>query len=159
MKILITYATNSSGTYEVGKIIQEVANKKGHDVRLLSVTDTTKKHIDNADAVFFGSNTWDGRDAKGKRLEGQLPPHFLAFKKALGKATFPGKQCAVYGLGDAHYTYVCASADHLKAFVDKIKGKLVAEPLRIEGFLFGMEEKEMPVRDWAHDALGKMSTS
>lgn len=153
MQILITYATNSSGTFEVGKLIREEAVKSGHDVQLLSVTETTKDHIDHADFVVFGSNTWDGRSPEGKRLEGQLPPHFNAFRESLKGATFPKKRCAVYGLGDRSYTYVCASAEHLKDFVAEIQGELVIEPFRVENFLFGMEEKEEEIRNWAQDIV------
>jgi flavodoxin len=158
MNILIAYATNSSGTYEVGKLISEVSVKKGHDVQLRSVSDVTADHISKADFIFFGSNTWDGRSPEGKRLEGQLPPHFHEFRKKLGEQTFPGKKCSVYGLGDAHYTYVCASADHLKDFVDKIKGSLIGQPLRVEGFFFGMEEKDTQIRSWANDVLLEVSS-
>ena len=153
MLILIAYATNSGGTYEAGKIIKELSEKKGHDVMLVSVTDLTAEQIEKADFVFFGSNSWDGRSKEGKLLEGQLPPHFHEFRQGLSGKTFPGKRCAVYGLGDIHYTYVCASAVHLKRFVSGIKGELVGEPLRLAGFLFNMEEKVDEVRAWSDRIL------
>ena len=156
MLILIAYATNSGGTYEAGKIIKELSEKKGHDVMLTSVTDLSTEQIDKSDFVFFGSNSWDGKSKEGKRLEGQLPPHFHAFKKELGKKTFLGKQCAVYSLGDAHYTYVCGSAEHLKNFLADIKGDLIGEPLRLVGFLFDMEEREKELRTWTEGILNEV---
>ena len=157
MLILIAYATNSSGTYEVGKLIRNVAVEAGHDVRLLSVTDVTKKNIEEAKLVFFGSNTWDWVSKEGKTLEGQLPPHFLEFRQSLKGATFKGKLCAVYGLGDNSYTYVCASADHLKDFVDEIKGRLLGIPLKVEGYLFGMQEKDEGITQWTLSILKEVN--
>jgi len=153
MQILITYATNSSGTYEVGKLIRQVAISKGHDVNLLSVTQTSKDNIDKAELVFIGSNTWDGKGKDGKVLEGQLPPHFQDFKSSLKGATFKDKKCAVFGLGDSHYTFVCASAEHLKKFVEEIDGRLISVPLKIENYLFDMEDKNHGIITWATGVL------
>ena len=65
-------------------------------------------------------------------------------------------KCAVYSLGDAHYTYVCGSAEHLKNFVGDIKGDLIGEPLRLIGFLFGMEEREKELRSWTEGILNEV---
>ena len=156
MLVLISYATNSGGTYEAGKIIKELAEKDGHDVMLMSVIDTKAEHINKADFVFFGSNSWDGHTKEGKRLEGQLPPHFHKFKEDLGNKKFAGKRCSVYGLGDIHYTYVCGSAEHLKNFVKEIEGELVGEPLRLAGFLYDMNEKVDELSDWANGILKEL---
>ncbi len=148
MKSTIIYGTNAGSTREVALVVENVLAQHGHEVRVLSAADAQADDLRSADAVIFGSCTWDAIGADG-RLEGQMQQHFLELQTRLHGQTFGGKPFAVFGLGDRSYTEFCAAADKLVGFVQALAGKLVGDPLKIDGYFFRLDENQRRVEEWA----------
>lgn len=148
MKLTIVYGTNAGSTREVALVVENVLAQRGHEVRVLSAADVQADDLRAAEAVIFGSCTWDAIGADG-RLEGQMQQHFLELQTRLHGQTFAGKPFAVFGLGDRSYTEFCAAADKLVRFVQELQGKLTGEPLKIDGYFFRLDENQRRVEEWA----------
>lgn len=159
MNITIIYGTNAGSTREAALVVQNVLQQHGHAVRVMAAADAQADDIRGADAVVFGSCTWDAIGADG-RLEGQMQQHFMELHVRLRGQTFPGKRFAIFGLGDRSYTEFCAAADKLVSFVGELQGTLVVEPLKIDGYFFRLDENQARVEAWAKgvaEALEKAS--
>ena len=149
MKVLIVFATNSSGTFEASKIVRDVFVANGHTVRLKRAMHARGDDLQAADVVVLGSCTWMGASPTGKPIEGQLQEHMEAFVAKLKGTMFPGKRFAVFGLGDSSYTYFARAADHLERFVKQAKGEKVGPSLKIDGFFFDLDQNLKKVETWA----------
>lgn len=147
MNILILYATNSGGTYEVSKIIEEVLIERKHRVKVQSVTKAKSDDIDQHDIVVFGSCTWQ-IERDNKKLDGQLPEHFHAFIKRLNGKQWNGKQFAIFGLGDSTYAQYCGATKHLETLVSDLKGTRIGEPLKIGEYFFNVDENHKHITTW-----------
>lgn len=148
MNILITYATNSSGSQQVADIVADVLKQSGHTVTTKRAYEPGADDIGSYDFVVLGSCTWERFEEK-KRLDGQLQQHMFELVGKMHDQSFPKKPFAVFGLGDSTYTHFCAAADHLEKFVSDMGGTLVAPTMRIDGFFFKLEEHRQQAEDWA----------
>lgn len=152
MKILIVYGTNSSSTRVAGEAMQEVWLRAGNSVILRSAHDIQPNELNAFDLVTFGSGTWELITPK-RRFEGQLQQHFIEFKNRLAGKTFPGKQFAVFGVGDSSYTNFCIAANHLEALVKQIGGMQVGPTLRVDSFFFDQNANDKKICSWAQNIL------
>lgn len=157
MKATIIYGTNAGSTREAALVVQNVLVQHGVDVRVLSAADTQADDLRGADLVVFGSCTWDALSEDG-RLEGQMQQHFLELRARLGGQKFSGQRFAVFGLGDRSYTEFCAAADKLVAFVQELGGVVIAQPLRIDGYFFRLDENQRLVEEWARSIAGEFAS-
>lgn len=143
MKILIIYATYSSGTLVVSEIIQSEL-QKNHEVKLVNVADVDLKAVANYDLVLMGSPSWFNNNKDGQ-------PHHLYYDlmKQMESFNLENKNFAIFGLGDNAYARLCGAVDVLEEFVTKIKGKLLFPSLRIDSFYFDQKNNEEKVKVWA----------
>lgn len=145
MKILIVYATYSSGTHMAADVVSQELQKAGHTVDLKSVEETNIDDFNNYDIVLLGSPSWDIAGQGGQPHE-----HFVAFiQKASGKA-FPGKKFAIFGLGDSTYPEFCGAVTHLEKFVDQLQGKRILDSLKIDGYFFNQDEANTKITEWVN---------
>jgi len=148
MKVLILFATNSGATFFAASEVSSVCQEKHHDVTLKSVAEAQPEILTTFDLVFLGSNTWNYNN-----LEGQVHTLFTDFFQKCQGRKFPNTRFAVFGLGDASYTQLAASTDHLRQFVTDHKGVLVGSPIKIDRFYEDRKAKEALIRKWTEHVL------
>ncbi|MBI4084814.1 MAG: flavodoxin family protein [Candidatus Levybacteria bacterium] len=143
MKILLVFATYSSGTHMASDVVSQQLSAKGHTVELKDVQEVQLDAFNNYDLIILATPSWDIGGQGGQPHE-----HFVAFiANAKGKTT-PGKKFAVFGLGDSSYPQFCGGVDHLEKFVKDLQGILVAPSLRIDGYFFNQDEANNKISEW-----------
>lgn len=148
MKTLLIYATNSGSTIEVSNYISEEFSKKGKEISTKDAREVDPAEFENYDLIIFGSPTYD---------EGNVHDSFLRLMEKSEGKTFPNKKFAVFGLGDNSYRHFCGSADHLKDFVTKLGGNVIADPLKINNFYFNQQEELTKITDWSQKILTSLA--
>lgn len=157
MNALILYATYSGGTLEASQQVEEMLSQAKHTVVLKRANEVSPEDLTRADFIVFGSCTWDLFTPHGQ-FQGQLHQDFIDFTKTFHGHTFPGKRFAVFGLGDRRYIKFCAAADHLAALVHELKGTLIGEPLKIDGYFFRLEENRRAIEAWTNEILRQLTS-
>ena len=144
MKVLIIFATYSSGTLVSSELIKEELQSRSHEVTSINAGEVDLISLSNFDLVILGSPSWWNNNTDGQ------PHHlFLELMKKIEGMSFEDKNFAVFGLGDSAYARLCGAVDVLEDFVGKIKGKLIQDSLRIDSFFFEQEKNENLVKEWA----------
>lgn len=152
MNVLIVYGTNSSGTRVAAERVHDVLVEAGHEVIIKRANAVEADELGQHDLVVLGSCSWERFEGK-QRLEGQLQQHMFELAERLKDQHFAMRKFAIFGLGDSGYTHFCGAVDHLVDLVKALGGKLVIEPLRIDGFFFRQEENEVRLAKWAHSLI------
>jgi len=153
MNILLIFATNSGGTQIASQVVQSELTNKKHIVTLKPAAETTPQDLGQYDLVILGSPSWD--------YEGQEGFPHADFMDLIGKSqgtTVTGKKFAIFGLGDSSYSHFCGAVDHLEEFVTDLKGKLVIESLKIDGFYFNQETNTELLKAWAEGISKTLSS-
>lgn len=151
MNILLIYATNSGATDMASQIVEAELASKGHTVTRKQVRETTPDELGSFEVVILGSPSWDFDGKEGMPHEDFQP--FM--ESAKGKA-FENKPFAIFGLGDSSYAVFCGAVAHLEDFVKELKGKLVVESIRIDGFYYRQDVHTQALKEWSeklHKAL------
>jgi flavodoxin I len=145
MNILLAYATYSGGTQSASEFLSQTLTGLGHTVTVKMVSEVTFEDTLNYDLRIFASPSWDNDGQEGQ-------PHvdFVTFMNNAAGKKFAGKPVAVFGLGDSSYGHFCGAADIITDFVKKAEGKLIAETLKIDGYLFNMDANNQLLTDWAN---------
>lgn len=144
MKIGIFYATYSGGTHLASLSLTEALKTAGHQVDLKTIDKVSFEDTLNYDLRIFASPSWEDGE-----LEGQPHEDFKAFiEKSAGK-NFNGKSIMIFGLGDTSYGIFCGAVDYLEEFVNKSGGKLVAQSLRIDNYMFDPDGFNKKLAEWA----------
>lgn len=144
MKILVAYATNSSGTLIASQVVANILKEKGHELTHRDIRNVKPESLENFDLVIFGSPSWNYN-----KMEGQPHEFFTTFIQSMTGKKTPGKKYAIFGLGDTAYMYFCGAVDYLEEFVHDLQGELVIPSLRIDGFFFQQSTNEKNLREWA----------
>jgi len=139
MKILIVYATNSGGTQLAAQIVQETLVKHSLTAELKEVRDTSADEFAGYDLVILSSPSWDDEGA-----EGQPHPDWRPFME---KAK---------GLGDSSYTYFCGAVKILEDFIKSLKGELLTESLKIDGFYLDQQKSSLQLTDWTDNLASRL---
>ncbi len=152
MNILIAYATFSSGTMEASEFIAQLIRDKGHIVNLKKIAETHPDEFNEYDLVMLGSPSWLVNNTEGM-------PHddFVNFFKLAEGKVYEQKKFVIYGLGDASYAHFCGAVDHIEEFVHKMKGNIVTESLRIDGYLMDEKNAQDHIKTWIDNVLSKLS--
>lgn len=148
MKVLLAYATYSSGTDLASQLVASVITKRDIAVDRKDVREVALDTLRDYDYIIFASPSW--RTRKG---DGQPHEFFLDFMDQAATADFTGMKIAVFGLGDTAYTHFGGAVDHLVEFVKGKGGELIGQPLKIDGFYFNQPENEKRLTDWAEALL------
>lgn len=145
MDILITYSTNSGGTFVVARTIAEHLKTK-HTVTLKTAAATSEHDISKAQIIFFGSPSWD---FDGK--EGQPHETMLELLKRLEQVQLRGKRMVMFGCGDSSYTHFCGAVDELEIWSRKKGATLLLPSLRLDEFFFHEEANILKTKTWTED--------
>lgn len=144
MKILIAYATYSGGTQAASEYLSQTLTDNGHQVTLKTISETSFEETLNYDLCVFASPTWD---YEGK--DGQPHQDFIAWMEKNKDKKFDGKACAVLGLGDSSYAHFCGAVPIIEEFIKTAGGILKKESLKIDGYLFDIDQNNKKISDWA----------
>lgn len=154
MTTLLVYATYSSGTLTAAELLVTEFAKKNMAITMVNAKDVPDiETLKPFDTIIFASPSWLNRDQEG------MPHEFmLGLIDRLQGQTLPGKKMAVFGLGDTSYATFCGAVDHLVKLVKDLKGELVIDPLRIDGFYYEQPANEKLLLEWGNILLQKLST-
>jgi flavodoxin I len=139
-KVLIIYGSTTGNTEMVAEQVTDLLKKDGVEVTMKSVVDATVAELGNGyDLTVLGSSTWGDDDI-------EFQEDFALFYDDLDKAELNDKKVALFGCGDSSYEHFCGAVDLLEEKMDVLGGKLVGEPLRIDG---DPEDSSSDIEDWA----------
>jgi len=145
MKILVSFATNSSGTQTASKIISDTLSTPHHEVTRIDIREVNKDELNNYDLIIFGSPSW-----YYNKTEGMPHEYFLKFMGDNPDLSLPDKKFAIFGLGDTAYMTFCGAVGHLEEYVAKIGGHLVTPSLKVDGFYFQQNENTEKIIAWTN---------
>lgn len=149
MKTLLIFATSTGSTIDVTHCIASEFSQKDKEITVINALNVKPEEINDYDLIILGSSTWG---------EGELPEAFTRLVEKLSSHKFTDKKFAVFGLGDATYTYFCGAADHLENFVKQVEGKLIVPTLKIDNFYFN-EKQEIPkIQKWAKEVIKNLES-
>lgn len=123
MKILIVFGSLLGKTKRLAVLAGTELRKKGYDIKVKDVLDTSINELEYFDLVIFGCSTWD---------DGMLQIDFREFDKQLMKQSFSGKKFAIFGLGGHKYPHFCTAPDIIASSVKMAKGKQIVENLKLD---------------------------
>lgn len=139
-KVLIVYGSTTGNTEAVAEQINDFFKDKGIEVTMKNVVDAIVAELGNGyDLTVFGSSTWGDDDI-------EFQEDFALFYEDLDKAELKYKKVAIFGCGDSSYEHFCGAVDLLEEKMEALGGKIVGEPLRIDG---DPEESSSDIDDWA----------
>jgi flavodoxin I len=143
MNIKIIYETQTGTTQYVAEVMEDTLKTAGHTVTLHSVRyQGNKPVLDGVDVVLFGAPTYE---------DGKLETAMNVFTKT-DNVDLSKYKVAVFGLGNSTYPLFCKSAGILKEWVESKGGKVVVEPLMIDGF----PDDITPIQDWIKRLLSSL---
>ncbi|CAN5123224.1 flavodoxin [soil metagenome] len=143
MKVLLAYATYSSGTDLASQLVTDILTEKNIAVERKDIRSVEPVSLREYDYVIFASPSW--RTRKG---DGQPHEFFLDFMDKTARADFSGVRFAIFGLGDKAYTHFGGAVDELVSYVKERGGEIIGEPLKIDGFYFNQHENEKILSAW-----------
>lgn len=153
MKVLITYATNSGGTYFATQTVENVLKNKRHLVSCKEIDEVSSSTFKEYDLIIFASPSWNYKGA-----EGELQTSFKKFVQNFTGNSLKTKKCAVFGLGDSTYLYFCGAVERLERFIKDNGGILLSPSLRIDGYYRDEVSHNRMLTDWIDQILITYST-
>lgn len=144
MKIIVLYATYTSGTMTAADFLTKTLRENGHQVEQKLISEVTFEDCLPYDLRIFSSPSWDDEKASGQ-------PHidFIIFMEKSAAKSLSGKSCAIFGLGDSTYDHYCGAVDIIEEFIKKLGGKLIVSSLRIDNYFFDMPGYNQKLAEWA----------
>jgi flavodoxin I len=143
MNVLLVYATNSGTTEVVAEFIADALTKAGNQTTVKEARVTKPEDLDGFPLVLFGSPSWDFNG-----MEGMPHEEFLPLMEKLRAKKFPGKQFAIFGLGDTSYKHFCGAVDHLEKLVSDIGGTLAIPSIRIDNYYADVDGFNGKILEW-----------
>lgn len=155
MKMLLAYATYSSGTDLASQLVASTISEKDIAVDRKEIREVEPETLKNYDYIVFATPSWRTRKGDGQPHEFFLD--FMDKTDKTDKADFNGLKFAIFGLGDTAYTHFGGAVDELTKFVKERGGVIVVQPLKIDGFYFNQHENEKILVDWANALIAEIS--
>ena len=148
MKVLLAFATYSSGTDLASQLVTSLITEKEIAVERKDIRGVTLDSLKDYDYIIFASPSWRTRKGDGM-------PHefFLDFMDSAESADFTGMKFAIFGLGDRAYTNFTGAVDQLTNFVTSHGGGIIMDSLRIDGFYFNQHENEEHLKNWTTEFI------
>jgi len=149
MKVLLVYATYSSGTFTASGYVEDLLKELGHQVTRQKAIDTQPEDFKKGyDLIILATPSWEV-----DKKDGQPHIHMGELMRKLGGQTFEGQKFAIFGLGDIHYARFCGAVKHLEQFVEDIKGTHVGKSLRINRYVFDEEYNNKLLEEWVKETV------
>ncbi|OGG08907.1 hypothetical protein A2154_02900 [Candidatus Gottesmanbacteria bacterium RBG_16_43_7] len=153
MKALVVFATFSGSTQLAAKTVQESLSEHHLETVIKNVSQTTPGDLGQYDVVVLCSPSWDYNGQ-----EGMLHEDYIPFMESAKGQFFSNVKFAVVGLGDSSYTKFCGAVAHLEKFIADLKGQLMVESLKIDGFFYDQGGNTQKVKTWTDQLAGKLQS-
>lgn len=142
MNIHIIYDTYSGGTEQASIYLANLLNEKGNTATIAKIRETDINNMNHYDLLILGTPSWWVNEKDGQ-------PH-ESFDRWMSDAdvSFQNKKVAIFGLGDESYARFCHGVDILEAFVKERGAEVVTPSLKMEGYLFKVEENQKKLQEW-----------
>lgn len=148
MKILIVYGSLLGKTARIAKNVGTELMRAGHEVVVKDVRETVVYELTGYHMNILACSTWD---------EGMLQFDYREFNEKLQNHPMPGRLFAIIGLGSKHYVHYCQAATILEDTVEKIKGRIVANTLKLDIDHDEPENKmDKEVAVWVKDLISRL---
>lgn len=149
MKILIVYATYSSGTETAAIVVENTLKLAGNNVELINAIDTPPTKFKTYDLIIFGSPSWWVNGQQGQPHE-----HMVSLFTGLKKGVFDMAKCAVFGLGHKdYYINFCMAVEIIEKSIISLGGTLIAPSLKINEFFFHQKQNEEKLIEWTKSLI------
>ena len=144
MNTLIIYATYSGSTMMAAQTLGQALQQAGQLVELKMALDTQAADLQSAELVVLASPSWDYSGEEGM-------PHddFMTMIEKFGETEFEDQAFAILGLGDSNYNKFCGAVDYLTQWIDRIGGKLIGQPLKIDQYFMNEQKANEAIQTWA----------
>jgi flavodoxin len=142
--LTIVYSSFSGHTEHVIDTIEAFIKKSlpALVIRRIRAEQATAEDLEKADALLFGSGTWNTGGA-----EGRLNPYMNELLEDKAKdIKLTGKPMAFVSLGDDRYYYTARCTEGFLRFLRESGGKQILPPLIVVNEPYGQEER---VTRWA----------
>lgn len=147
MKILILYATYSSGTSTAAQAVSEILSKD-NDVTLKEANTVGPDDLQGYDLIILASPSWE-YVKDGERKDGYPHQYFVDFIEKMQDKKMEGQKFAVLGLGSTNYPKFCGAVVHLEKLVADLGGNLIIPSQKIDGFYFDQDTYTKQLQEWA----------
>lgn len=151
MKVLLAYATYSSGTEFVSELVEKMLATPQRWVTRKNIQDVDPKELKRYDLIIFGSPSW-----MVNKQDGMPHEFFVAFMEKMQGQKLSGTQFALFGLGDSAYNTFTGAVDKLTLFIQELGGTLISEPLRIDGYYFNQQANDELIIAWTKELSKKL---
>ncbi len=123
--------------------LEQVLQQAGHEVKLKMALETQPSDFESFELVILASPSWDYGGQEGM-------PHddFMMMIDKFGEAKFNDQAFAILGLGDSNYNKFCGAVDYLTQWIEKIGGKLVGQPLKIDQYFMNEQTANEEILRW-----------
>lgn len=146
LKIAVIYASMSGNTEAIADIIVDELKEQQHEVTVKEIYDIdSASEFVSDDLTFIGMYTWG---------DGDYPDECLDMMNELEQLDLDQYPFAVFGSGDTAYPEFCGALDHLKELIEQQNGKVIGEPLKIDGS--PDEDGEVEIKKFVSDILAKI---
>lgn len=152
MKVLLAYATYSSGTEFASELVEKMLATPQRWVTRKNIRDVDPKELKKYDLIIFGSPSW-----MVNKQDGMPHEFFVSFMEKMQGEKLTGKQFALFGLGDSAYNTFTGAVDKLTLFIQELEGMIVIEPLRIDGYYFDQQANDERLISWTKELSEKLS--
>ncbi|OGK16796.1 hypothetical protein A3H80_02485 [Candidatus Roizmanbacteria bacterium RIFCSPLOWO2_02_FULL_37_19] len=148
MKILLSYGTNSGGTYFAAETVRKQSEERGHTVDLKEARELDSASIHNYDLTLFGSNTWFYNNKEGQ-------PHlwYLNLEESFKARDYIGRNFAIFALGDSSYAQFAESSDYLENMIRERNGVIACPSLKIDRYYKDEKKNQNFIKKWTLDLL------
>ncbi len=145
--------TNAGGTYLMARTIRDVLSKS-HTVTLKKATEIEAHDVPLYDALVIGSPSWMVHHKEGQPHEAILELlEDLRHESGVKKMS-----TAVFGSGDAAYTYFCGAVDIMADTLKNIGTTNVMPPLKVDELYFHLDKNLANVAAWATSLSKQLKT-
>lgn len=139
---LLIYGSLTGNTEGVAYNVQSMLREKGKEIDVKNAIDADIADLTGSYSNYiFACSTWD---------DGLPVSDFNDFLERISSSqpSLAGKKIAMIGLGDSNYVHFCGAISIMEqAFIAKMGGEKIIEPLRIDGYP-EMEENKTHVQEW-----------
>jgi flavodoxin I len=148
-RLLLLYATNSGNTTFVAETIGAAFTEHHLSMPIRNVGYAKPEEVLGRDLLLLGSPTWDNH-VRGRYKEGQLQDQMAEYLNQIKSFKLHDMPMAVFGLGDSQFKYFCGATVLLQKFVTEVGGRLINQPLYIDG---QPQQQTNFINSWARETI------
>lgn len=149
MKVLLIYATYSSGTQTASEMVENDLSSYFLLTRK-QVQDVDISDLENKDLIIMATPSWK---VNGK--QGQPHEFYFPFFEQVAHFPWTNQKVAFFGLGDSSYDIVCGGVLELERHFSSLGAEVVVPTCRLIDFYFNQKGNEKTLHDWTQNLIQK----